>query len=138
MVSFNHTCLSNFGSVYFGTKMVSVLVASPATIKITTTLECVNVIYFSRNRSIRTTTKYLYKTTLSKNNTLFVYFLAPPEGRVSPFLSLRRGGSVRLTTTQFPLGVNVVSTLSSVDWFIKPIAQYFFNKNVISIIYKRQ
>ena len=26
MVSFNHAYLSNFGSVYFGTKMVSVLI----------------------------------------------------------------------------------------------------------------
>ena len=78
---------------YFNFNMSDdVHVASPATIKITTTLECVNVIYFSRNRSIRTTKKYLYKTTLEEHTVRS--FLAPAEGRVSPFLSLRRGGSV--------------------------------------------
>ena len=111
-------------------------VAYSATIKITTTLECVNVIYFFHNRSIRTTTKYFYKKKLWKN-TLFVLF-APTEGRVSPFLSLRRGGSVRFRLNYYTVPPKCRLDIELVDWFIKAIAQYFFNKNVISIIYKRQ
>ena len=77
-------------------------VASPATIKITTTLECVNVIYFSRNRSIQTTKKYLYKTTLEEEHALRFFgssggesqsFSVPTEGRVSPIKILHNSPS---------------------------------------------
>ena len=67
-------------------------VASPATIKITTTLECVNVIYFSRNRSTRTTTEYLYKATLEEHAVRSFFCSRGGEGQ--SFSVPTGGGSV--------------------------------------------
>ena len=56
--------------------------------------------YFSRNRSIRTTTKYLYKTTLEHALRFFgspgeesQSFSVPTEGRVSPIKLLHSSPS---------------------------------------------
>ena len=52
--------------------------------------------YLFLSQSLNTNYNKIFVQNNSLEEHALRFFLAPPEGRVSPFLSLRRGGSVRL------------------------------------------
>ena len=114
--------------------LVLVCVVSPATIKITTMLECVNVIYFSRNRSIRTTTKYLYKTTPEEHAIRSFFCSCGGEGQ--SFSVPTGGGSVHFRLNYYIRTIPLILFISSLHCLIKCDHAMHYSQFMISCISK--